>query len=84
MQDLDREINHLERDNLQIRHWAQQAKELTEDLDNLRRERDRTERSITDITARPFLKNKDGEQEAVKYANGLETKLDQATRLCQK
>jgi len=85
MQDLDREINTLERDNLQIRHWAQQAKELSEDLDNLIRERDRTERSITEITARPFLKSKDGEQaDAAKYASELETKLDKATRLCQK
>ena len=44
MQDLEREINQLERENLQIRHKAQMAKELTEDLENLKKERDDTER----------------------------------------
>jgi len=75
MQGLSRECEELERQNFEINRKAAQAKELTEDLDDLRQERDRLEKSVREITSYPFLKNKSGEPSAAHRAVALEAKL---------
>jgi len=57
IQELRRECENLAHSNFQISLRAQQAKELSDDLNALRAERDQLELSITTITASPFTKN---------------------------
>ena len=84
IQDLNRECENLTHKNFQTNIKAQQAKELSDDLNLIRSERDQIERSIAQITSYPFARNQTGEPSTVQKVAQLELRLEELQRANQK
>lgn len=83
IQELRRECETLGNNQFQIGLRAVQAKDLSDDLNSLRLERDQLEQSITTITASPFAKNQPGEPTTRQTALNLENKLARLQKVAE-
>lgn len=76
IQTLNREIEGLRIKNSQINLRAQTAKGLSEDLNELRIERDQIQKSIENVIQYPFERNQTGEPSVVQRTAQLHQRLE--------
>ena len=81
---LNDDCARLEQKNYQISNKAREAKQITDNLTRVRKEKAEIEQLITNITTSPFLEEKRTGESIAQQRARLETELAMLDRECQK